>query len=191
MSAQLDVMGTQAEELQQRFLGWQCRLRQIAMRQGEGQPSDGMQPRVLLREDGRHSGSITVLINRWSAESDASQFRYLVQKTHDPADRFVNGLNFLSATHYQRAHEFSDELTALFQSSGLLVRALLAKQACTLVFSQFSAGYILPCTVRQLVADTPAYQATYWHNRLFNSRMPTDVIVVGFKPDWNIASSTN
>ena len=39
-------MDAQAEGLQQRFLGWQCRLRQIAMRQGEGQPSDGMQPRV-------------------------------------------------------------------------------------------------------------------------------------------------
>ena len=180
-------MGAQAEELQQRFLGWQCRLRQIAMRQGEGQPSDGMQPRVLLREDGRYSGSITVLINRWSAESDASQFRYLVQKTHDPADRFVNGLKFLSATHYQRAHEFSDELTALFQSGGLLVRALLAKQACTLVFSQFSAVYTLPCAVRQLATDAPAYQATYWHNRLFNSRMPKDVIVLGFRPDWTKA----
>ena len=154
-------MSIQAEELQQRFLGWQCRLRQIAMRQGEGQPSDGMQPRVLLRKDGRHSGSITVLINRWSAESDASQFRYLVQKTHDPADRFVNGLKFLSATHYQRPHEFSDELTALFQSGGLLVRALLAKQTCTLVFSQFSSAYTLPCTVRQLVDDVPAYQPTY------------------------------
>ena len=133
-------MDTQAEGLQQRFLGWQCRLRQIAMRQGEGQPSDGMQPRVLLREDGLYSTSITVLINRCSAESDASQFRYLVQKTHDPADRFANGLKFLSATHYQRPHEFSDELTALFQSGGLLVRALLAKRACTLVFSQFSAA---------------------------------------------------
>ena len=70
-------MGTQVDELQQRFLGWQCRLRQIAMRQGEGQPSEGMQPRVLFREDGRYSDSITVLINRRSAESDASQFRYL------------------------------------------------------------------------------------------------------------------
>jgi len=183
-------MDTQAEGLEQRFLGWQCRLRQIAMRQGEGQPSDGMQPRVLLREDGLYSTSITVLINRCSAESDASQFRYLVQKTHDPADRFANGLKFLSATHYQRPHEFSDELTALFQSGGLLVRALLAKRACTLVFSQFSAAYTLPCTVRQLVDDAPAYQATYWHNRLFNSRMPKDVIVLGFKPDWNKASTT-
>ncbi len=182
-------MDTQAEGLQQRFLGWQCRLRQIAMRQGEGQPSDGMQPRVLLREGGHYSTSITVLINRWSAESDAGQFRHLVQKTHDPADRFVNGLKFLSATHYQRPHEFSDELTALFQSGGLLVRALLAKRACTLVFSQFSAAYTLPCTVRRLDEDTPAYQATYWHNRLFNSRMPDDVIVLGFKPDWNKASS--
>ena len=183
-------MDAQAEGLQQRFLRWQCRLRQIAMRQGEGQPSDGMQPRVLLREDGRYSASITVLINRQSAESDASQFRYLVQKTHDPADRFINGLKFLSATHYQRPHEFSDELTALFQPSGLLARALLAKRACTLVFSQFSAAYTLPCVVRQLVGSAPAYQATYWHNRLFNSRTPKDVLVLGFRPDWTKARST-
>lgn len=184
-------MDINAEGLRQSFLGWQCRLRQIAMRQGEGRPSEGMQPRVLLREGGRHSTSITVLINRRSAESDASQFRYLVEKTHDPADRFANGLKFLSATHYQRPHEFSDELTALFQSGGLLVRALLAKRACTLVFSQFRAAYTLPCTIRQLADNTSAYQATYWHNRLFNSRMPTDVIVLGFKPDWNKVSCTN
>ncbi len=188
-------MDTQAEALEQSFLGWQCRLRQIAMRRGEGRPSDGMQPRILLKEDGlkeddRYSTAITVLINRQSAESDASRFRYLVQKTHDPADRFANGLKFLSATHYQRPHEFSDELTALFQPGGLLVRALLANRLCTLAFSQFSAAYTLPCTVRQLADDTPAYQATYWHNRLFNSRMPEDVIILGFKPDWNKASST-
>ena len=56
-------MDIQAEGLQQRFLGWQCRLRQIAMRQREGQPSDGMQPRVLLREDGGYSTSILSLIH--------------------------------------------------------------------------------------------------------------------------------
>jgi hypothetical protein len=33
--------------------------------------------------------------------------------------------------------------------------------------------------------ETDAFEATYWHNRLFNSRMPADVKILGFLPDWN------
>lgn len=183
-------MDLQAETLKQSFLGWQCRLRQIAVREKDGRPTTGMMPQISLQNDGRFSNAITVLIIRRDATNDASQFRHLVLKSHDPADRFASGLEFLSATHYQRPHEFSDEMTGLFQPGDPLVRALLAEQACILEFEQFSAAYTLPCAVRQLNEDESAFQATYWHNRLFNPTMPGNVVVLGFAPDWDCASAS-
>ena len=41
-----------AEALCREFIGWQCRLRQLAAREDGGRPSTGMRPRVLA-EDGR------------------------------------------------------------------------------------------------------------------------------------------
>ena len=183
-------MDLQTEPLKRAFLGWQCRLRQIAVREEDGRPTPGMKPQVSFQDGGRFSNSITVLIVHLDASADASQFRHLVLKSHDPAERFTNGLRFLSATHYHQPQEFSDEMTALFQERGLRARALLARRACVLRFEQFSASYTLPCTVRQLSEDEPAFQATYWHNRLFNSDMPGEILILGFLPDWGRARSS-
>ena len=38
--------------IQDHFIGWQCRVRQYVMRNGEGRPSPGMRPDVIL-EDGK------------------------------------------------------------------------------------------------------------------------------------------
>ena len=40
--------------LMQHFVGWQCRLRQLAAREGDGRPTDGMRPELVL--DGRRAG---------------------------------------------------------------------------------------------------------------------------------------
>jgi hypothetical protein len=177
----------EATDLRNNFLGWQCRVRQIAMRDSGGRPSTGMRPLVSLTSDGNFSDEITVLLIRREAGRDASQFRHMVLKTQDPAARYESAMQLLSATYYQRPHEFSDELTGLFQPSMLLVRALLARGDCVLDFQQFSASYRLPCFVRRLREEEPAYQATYWHNCLFNSSMPGNIVVLGFLPDWNSA----
>ena len=39
-----------AAALRREFLGWQCRLRQMAARESGGRPSSGMRPRVTTRE---------------------------------------------------------------------------------------------------------------------------------------------
>ena len=36
-----------AQALRDEFIGWQCRIRQIAVREGGGRPSSGMRPRVV------------------------------------------------------------------------------------------------------------------------------------------------
>ena len=179
----------EATDLRDNFLGWQCRVRQIAMREDGGRPMPGMRPHLSLTSDGNFSDEITVLLVRRDPVRDASQFRHMVLKTQDPAARYESAVQFLSATYYQRPREFSDELTGLFQPSMLLSRALLARGDCVLDFRQFSASYRLPCAVRRLGEDEPAYQATYWHNRLFNPNMPGNIIVLGFLPDWSKAEA--
>ena len=59
---------------------------------------------------------------------------------------------------------------------------------CRLDFRQFSQTYRLPCAVREMAPDEPAYRNTLWHNRLFNTRLSDDVRILGFKPDWTAAA---
>ncbi len=181
-------MGEPTADLRSQFLAWQCLVRQRAMRVGDGRPTSGMCPHLSLADGGSYSGQVTLLIIRAEAAHDVSQFRHMVQKTHDPADRYKAAIKYLSATYYQKPQEFSDEMTGLFSAEGLLARALCARGSCILEFSQFGSRYRLPCSVRELEENTQAHEATYWHNRLFNSRIPADIKILGFLPDWRDAT---
>jgi len=183
----LFAMDKQTVDLKPQFLAWQCLVRQRAMRVGDGRPTTGMCPHLSLADGGSYSGQVTVLIIRTDVAEDVSQFRHMVQKTHDPADRYKAAIKYLSATYYQKPQEFSDEMTGLFSSEGLLARALCARGSCILEFSQFGSRYQLTCSVRELDEESDAFEATYWHNRLFNSRMPADIKILGFLPDWSAA----
>ena len=73
--------------LRDSFLGWQCRLRQLAMRQAEGRPTNGMRPEDTVGDDPKPLGQITVLVLKAEPEEITAQFRHMVQKTNDPAER--------------------------------------------------------------------------------------------------------
>jgi hypothetical protein len=124
--------GAQAA-LCQDFLGWQCRLRQMAMRHDQGRPSAGMRPTVIL-PDGQELGTITVLITRREPEETTAQFRHMVLKTNDPADRYANALRLLQAGYYQESEEFSDVLSALFSGGSPTCRRILEAGRCVLRF---------------------------------------------------------
>ena len=170
--------------LRDHFLGWQCRLRQMAVRQAGGRPTSGMRPEVRLAAGEQPLGAITTLIVRREPREATAQFRHLVRKTHDPAERHDAALETLAAAYYQRPQEFSDELTALFGPAPGLADQLLAAGRCVLDFAQYSQRYRLPCAARNLGEDEPAFQATYWHNALFNPALPGGLRVLGFQPDW-------
>lgn len=167
------------------FLGWQCRLRQLAVRQAGGRPTSGMRPRVSLPDAGTDLGHVIVLIRKKTSREVTSRFQHMVRKTRDPAERFESALEFLAEAYYQRPEEFSDELTALFAARSKLVDELLAAQACTLDFAQFEQRYRLECRVDALERSAAAYQFTYWHNSLFNPAIPGDAQVLRFQPDWS------
>ncbi len=83
--------------LRDHFLGWQCRLRQLAVREAGGRPTSGMRPELRLVEDGPLLGAITTLILRRAPAEATAQFRHMVRKTQDPAERYSAALKMLAA----------------------------------------------------------------------------------------------
>ncbi len=178
-------MDQEAETLRLHFLGWQCRVRQLAVRQREGRPTSGMRP--LVRLEGVPAGTITTVLVKSDPSHFVARFRYMYLRTQDPAERRISALEFLADAYYQRPQEFSDRLTALFgPRTGLAVR-LCETGHCELEFSQFSQRYLIPCAVAELAPDDPGFEFTLTHNRLFNPEMPPDVRVLGFAAQWHEA----
>jgi hypothetical protein len=171
------------------FLAWQCRIRQIAMRQAGGRPSPGMRPRVLDRSGRELSAALTVLmIPRDPAES-TDFFRFQVLKTADPRDLYERALGYLQADYFQKPERFGDLLTAALPAQSKLAASLVADGKCVLEFDQYSQRYRLPCAVFEAEAGELIRQATLWHNRLFNPVLPDATLVLIFRPDWKSAEA--
>ena len=166
------------------FLGWQCRVRQMVVREHGGRPAPGMVARLTLPGEALPAARIiTVIVNR-KPERVTAQFRHLVRKSHDPVQRVESALRYLAAEHYQHAEAFSDLITALFSTDSALCERIAEAGRCELDFEQTTHAFRLPCRVRELTTDDAAFQATYWHNHLFNPRLPGAVRILGFRPDW-------
>jgi hypothetical protein len=173
-----------AEALCREFIGWQCRLRQLAAREDGGRPSTGMRPRVLA-EDGREiSPGMVALIVESEPENNTELFRYQYLKTQDPNERCDKVVEFLQGSYFQEPGRFSDLMTALFGPGSASASWLRREGRCILEFEQYSQGYSIPCKIARLVERDPFYQATYWHNRLFNPNLPAGVEILSFRPDW-------
>ena len=173
--------------LRSEFLGWQCRLRQHAVRKQGGRPPRGVQPSVTAGN--RFLGQINTVINKRQPEKVTSEFRFMVQKTNEPQKVYDNALKFLSEYYYQYPSEFDDRLTALFALDSELANQLVDVGNCTLGFFQGNQKYTLSCQVNNLDPASAEYQATYWHNHLFNPNLPGVVRVLGFTPDWKNSTS--
>jgi hypothetical protein len=170
------------DALRHAFLAWQCRIRQIAVREHGGRPTSGMRP--VLEVAARRVGPITVVLNKRDGGETTTQFRFMVKKTNDPADRYDAALRHLAAAYYQHPDSFSDRLTAVFAPKAELPGQISGRTDCVLSFAQFSQSWRLPCAVQLLDSDAAEYQATYWHNALFNPLLPGGVRIVAFSPDW-------
>lgn len=176
-------------QLRDHFLGWQCRLRQLAMREAEGRPTGGMRPEVTVAGETQALGAITVLIHKSDPEETTAEFRHMVRRTHDPAERRKAAVKTLQSAFYQNAREFSDVITALFGPGSEAAARLIAAGQCQLDFEQYSQCYSLPCSVAALAEADPAYQATFWHNSLFTTTLPAGVQILAFIPDWATAET--
>jgi hypothetical protein len=169
------------------FLRWQCRARQHAVRHAGGRPSVPMRPYVLLH--GVEVAQIVVLINKKEPQADTAEFRHMVLRTQDPAERYDSALKKLAAEYFQHPEEFSDRMAALFGPQSRLVRQLTETGGCVLEFRQPRQYYRIRCVATELSQHAPEFQATYWHNRLFNAGLPAGVQVLSFEPDWSTAKA--
>ena len=170
------------DELRDRFVRWQCRVRQIAMRRHDGRPTSGMIPIVSV-SDMPVARIVTVLVKR-PEHSVTMELRHLARRTHDPAERRENALKLLAERHYQAATEFSDQLTASFAPDSGVAARLMDARECRLDFEQFGQRFGLRCETRRLSEHSPLREATFWHNLLFNPRLSADCVILGFEPDW-------
>ena len=172
------------EQFRDRFLRWQCRIRQIAMRSHDGRPSAGMTPLVSAADSSAPLARIITVLCKRPEHSATMEFRHMARRTHDPAERRESALKFLAERYYQTANEFSDSLTASFPPDSGIAAALLGHRECRLDFEQFSQRFGLHCKVRRLSPNNPLREATFWHNLLFNPRLDAGCTVLGFEPDW-------
>ena len=135
------------------------------------------------RDAGPIARIVTVLCRR-PEHSATMELRHMARRTHDPAERREAALKFLAERYYQAPRGFSDTLTASFPPDSASAATLLAHRECRLDFEQFSQRYRVHCTVRRLSPKHPLREATFWHNLLFNPRLPADCLILGFEPDW-------
>lgn len=177
-----------ATALRDEFIGWQCRIRQLSARQAGGRPSPGMRPRVVAPSGDELSPAITVLIVEAEPHDSIALFRFQYLKTPDPTERYDKALEILSAGYFQQPRTFSDVMTALFGPRSALAARLLQQGHCILEFQEYAQAYRVPCALAELAADHSLYQATYWHNHLFNPNLPAGVRILSFTPDWTHAS---
>ena len=178
-----------AAALCREFLGWQCRIRQLAVRQEGGRPAAGMRPRVMgASGEALSDGIVTLIIESEPAES-TQLFRYQYLRTQDPNERYDNMLEILQGSYFQDPARFSDLITALFGPESSLAAQLLREGRCVLEFEQYTQGYRIPCAVTRLPESHPSHQATLWHNRMFNHHLPVAVQILAFRPDWPHASA--
>ena len=173
-----------AEALCREFVGWQCRLRQLAAREDGGRPSSGMRPRVTTRDGAELSPGIVTLIVESEPENSTQLFRYQYSRTQDPNERYDSMLETLQGSYFQEPSRFSDLITALFGAGSTLAARLSSDAHCVLDFEQYTQGYRIPCAVARLGESHRFYQATLWHNRMFNHQIPLGVEILAFRPDW-------
>jgi hypothetical protein len=180
-------VGKTGRTLKDKFLDWQCALRQTAMRTDGGRPSAGMRPRVLDEAGQEAVPALTVLLVPKAPEESTAFFRFQVAKSADPRETYEKVLRFLQADYFQDPKTFSERLLAVLPENAPLAGALTASGRCVLDFAQGRHGFRLPCKVKALKDGHADRDAAIWHNRIFNPTLPDSVEVLAFKPDWKTA----
>lgn len=175
--------------LRRAFLRWQCRVRQMSMRDNEGRPDEAIMPDVFLEGQDDAMGAVITVMNKAPGYSVTAELQHMAAKTNDPAQRRENALRFLSAAYYQKADEFSDILTATFPPGSPGAAQIHEAGHCRLVFEAYAQKFDLQCKVWRLAPHNLLHQATMAHNILFNPGLPPTTEVLGFEPDWENSTS--
>ena len=164
------------------FIAWQCRLRKRAARLEGGRPTPGMRPRVTGSDGTELLAAMTVLILEKDPTASTHMFRHIGRQSHDPGQRYEKGLKVLAAGYFEQPERFADLLTAQFAPESKTPAELVQTKSCVLSFREGERVHRLECRVAALKETDPFYQATYWHNHLFNPALPPRVQILCFVP---------
>lgn len=170
--------------LRDAFMGWQCRVRQMMMRDDLGRPGPAITPEVRIASQAEPVARIITVMCKRPRHSVTPEFQHMVRRTNDPASRRDAALKLLSEFYYQKPEQFDDMLTATFPPESAIAAAIRGAERCRLVFAAYGQYWDLPCRVWGLAEHNPLWQATYWHNKLFNPALTPEAVVLGFEPDW-------
>lgn len=183
------ALDPEAIALRDAFLAWQCRVRQIMMREEMGRPGDGVMPVLHLGDAPEPAGHVITVLSKAPGHAQVPEMRHIAQRTNDPARRREDALKLFSEMYYQRPREFSDLLTATFPPDSPGAATIRQAGRVRLVFEAYRQRYDLMCRVWRLAEHHPSYQATWWHNVLFNPGLPAGTVVLGFEPDWTASAA--
>ena len=186
MSSLAQILGTPEAHhpLRDQFMKWQCRVRQITMRENMGRPDDAIMPEVTIEGADEPIGHIITVISKSTLYSKTPELKHIFKSMNDPAQRRGKALELFSETYFQKAREFSDALTATFSSDSRHLDALCAAKRCELRFQGYGHQFNLFCSVEELEVRDELYQATWWHNALFNPSLSPETKILAFLPDW-------
>jgi len=184
-TARLLGLSPEPKPLRDAFLRWQCRVRQMMMRDNMGRPDDGIMPTLTLADASEPMGHIITVLCKGPAHSKTPEMRHMATRTQDPAQTRESALKFFSEFYYQKGSEFSDILTATFPPGSEGAQSIRRADRCTLSFDAYNQRFDLDCKVWKLAAKNPLWEATYWHNALFNPSLPKETVILGFEPDWD------
>ena len=171
--------------IQNYFIGWQCRVRELALRSEEGRPNGGMRPQIALKNGEVIFPAATLLIIPEQPDQIIRQFRYMGLKTQDPKERYTKALQLLSSKFYQDSEDFSGEMSGIFSQDSVEVKLLEKHGNCIMEFQYQQQDFKIPCLVNSSRRNEPVYEFTYWHNYLFNPNLSPVVSILHFKPDWS------
>lgn len=191
MSSLAAALGTShsTHPLRDAFLKWQCRVRQIAMREADGRPDDAITPALVPEGATAPMGHVITVLNKAPGYSVTAELRHMAAKTNDPAQRREQAIRFLSAAYYQKHREFSDILTATFPPGSEGAATIRDAGRCRLIFEAYNQRFDIAAGVWRLAPPNPLAEATLAHNLLFNPALPPGTEVLGFEPDWDASSS--
>lgn len=181
----------QHNSLRNMFMKWQCRVRQMAMRHGDGRPDAAIMPIVYIEGDDKPIGHIITLMHKSKHYSVLSELNFMFEKTNDPSQIRENAIRYFSSSYYQKAIEFSEIFTATFHEKSMGAQKILKAKNLHLGFEAFSQKFDLIAKSSPLNEGDYLYQASLAHNRLFNPHMSPNFQVIAFEIDWHKSADLN
>lgn len=176
--------------LQNEFVAWQCRIRQVAVRNHDGMPMPAMRPRVSTRKGEMIAPAMLVLLVPHDAGPSRAFLRFQMQKTADHQQTRDAVVKYFAGEFYQLPELFNDEMTAVFAPKSAVAERMAKLKEVLLDFEQYNQTYRMFCKVRVLVPKDDIHDFSLWHARAFNPNIPGDSMVLGFRPDWRSAVGT-